>query len=82
MVDIVLPDEAWTDVEEGAEAVLGEWLVAVGDRVASGQVIGTVHVMKATVDLVAPAAGIVASLEVGPEENIRRGQVIARLAPG
>lgn len=81
MINIVVPDEAWTDVEEGAEAVLGEWLVAVGDRVQPGQVIGTVNILKATLDLAAPAAGEVASIEVAPEQNIRRGQVLARLAP-
>ena len=30
MIEIKLPDEAWADVEEGTEALLDEWLVAVG----------------------------------------------------
>jgi len=79
MVDITLPDEAWEGTEADAEALLDNWLVAVGDRVAAGQVIGQVAVVKAIVDLVAPVAGVVESLEVVAEENFPRGRVLARL---
>jgi pyruvate/2-oxoglutarate dehydrogenase complex dihydrolipoamide acyltransferase (E2) component len=79
MVDIVLPDEAWTDVEEGTEALLDEWLVAAGERVAAGQIVGHVVVVKATHELLAPAAGIVESLDVTAQANFPRGAVLARL---
>lgn len=79
MVDITLPDEAWEGTEAGAEALLDGWLVSAGDRVEAGQVIGHVAIVKAIVDLVAPAAGIVESLDVVAEENFPRGRVLARL---
>jgi pyruvate/2-oxoglutarate dehydrogenase complex dihydrolipoamide acyltransferase (E2) component len=79
MVDITLPDEAWEGTEADAEALLDAWLVAAGDRVEAGQVIGQVAIVKAIVDLVAPAAGIIESLEVVAEQNFPRGRVLARL---
>ncbi|MCM2310684.1 MAG: lipoyl domain-containing protein [Steroidobacteraceae bacterium] len=79
MMEITLPDEAWEGTEAGAEALLDAWLVARGDRVEAGQVIGHVAIVKAIVDLVAPAAGVVESLEVAAEENFPRGRVLARL---
>jgi pyruvate/2-oxoglutarate dehydrogenase complex dihydrolipoamide acyltransferase (E2) component len=79
MIDILLPDEAWTDVEKGTEALLDEWLVAAGDRVASGQIIGHVALVKATYELLAPASGVVESLEVAAQANFPRGAVLARL---
>jgi len=77
MVDVVLPDEAWADVEEGTEALLDEWLVAAGDRVEAGQIIGHVVLVKATHELLAPA-----SLDVAAQANFPRGAVLARLAAG
>lgn len=79
MVDITLPDEAWEGTEAGTEALLDAWLVAVGDRVEAGQVIGHVALVKAIIDLVAPVAGVVESLDVGAEVNFPRGRVLARL---
>jgi pyruvate/2-oxoglutarate dehydrogenase complex dihydrolipoamide acyltransferase (E2) component len=79
MMEITLPDDAWEGTEAGAEALLDAWLVAKGDRVEAGQVIGQVAIVKAIVDLVAPVAGIVESLEVAAEENFPRGRVLARL---
>jgi len=79
MVDITLPDEAWEGTEAGAEALLDAWLVAAGDRVEAGQVIGHVAIVKAIIDLIAPVAGVIESLEVVVEENFPRGRVLARL---
>jgi len=82
MVDITLPDEAWEGVEAGTEALLDEWLVAVGDRVEAGQVIGHAAIVKASCELVAPAAGVVASLDVAAEQNFPRGAVLGRITTG
>jgi len=82
MVDITLAEEAWEGVEAGTEALLDEWLVAVGDRVEAGQVIGHAVIVKATVELVAPAPGVVASLDVAAEQNFPRGTVLGRIETG
>lgn len=78
-MDVKLPDEAWADVEEGTEALLDEWLVAVGDRVAAGQIVAHVVLVKATHEVAAPAAGVVVSHEVAATQNFPRGAVLARL---
>ena len=82
MVDVTFPDEPWADVEEGTEALLDEWLVAVGDRVEPGQVIANVVLVKATHELSAPAAGVIESIEVSATQNFPRGQVLARIKAG
>ena len=81
MIEIRIPDEAWADVEAGTEALLDEWLVTVGDDVAAGQIIGTAMVVKATIELVAPAAGVIESLDVAATRNFGKGAVLARLRP-
>jgi len=81
MIEIKISDEAWADVEEGTEALLDEWLVAVGDTVQAGQIIGTAMVVKAAIELVAPASGVVESLDVEATQNFGKGAVLARLRP-
>jgi len=82
MVDVTFPDEPWADVEEGTEALLDEWLVAVGDRVEPGQIIANVVLVKATHEVAAPAAGVVESIEVAATQNFPRGKVLARIKAG
>jgi 2-oxoglutarate dehydrogenase E2 component (dihydrolipoamide succinyltransferase) len=79
MLSVTLPDEAWEGTEAGTEALLDSWLVAEGDRVEAGQVIGHVALDKAIIDLTAPAAGVIESLDVLSEENFPRGRVLARI---
>lgn len=82
MVDVTFPDEPWADVEEGTEALLDEWLVAVGDRVEQGQIIANVVLVKATHELTAPAAGVIESIEVAATQNFARSQVLAHIKAG
>jgi pyruvate/2-oxoglutarate dehydrogenase complex dihydrolipoamide acyltransferase (E2) component len=81
VIEIKLPDEAWADVEAGTEALLDEWLVGVGDAVNAGQIIGTAMVVKAAIELVAPAAGVIESLDVAATKNFGKDAVLARLRP-
>jgi pyruvate/2-oxoglutarate dehydrogenase complex dihydrolipoamide acyltransferase (E2) component len=81
-VEIIFPDEPWADVEEGTEALLDEWLVAVGDRVEQGQIIANVVLVKATHELTAPAAGVIESIDVAATQNFPRGAVLARIKVG
>jgi pyruvate/2-oxoglutarate dehydrogenase complex dihydrolipoamide acyltransferase (E2) component len=81
MIAIALQDEAWTDVEEGTEALLDEWLVKPGDTAAAGQVVANVMVVKTAFEVVAPAAGTIAKLLVEAQGNFARGQPLAELQP-
>ena len=81
MTPIVLPDALWSDADADTEALLQEWHVAVGDRVVAGQVLPVVVVVKAGVDLEAPAAGLIAAIHVPAGETFARGAPLATLAP-
>jgi biotin carboxyl carrier protein len=81
MIEISIPDQAWDDVDAGTEGLLDEWLVAVGDDVKVGQILGCAMVVKTAFELVAPADGVVASLDVAPTQNFAKGTVLARLRP-
>lgn len=81
MIELTLPVELWSDASDDTEALLQEWHVTVGDRVTAGQVIATVVVVKAGVDLVAPADGEIAAILVPAGETFARGAELATLQP-
>lgn len=64
--------------EPDAEGMLATWLVADGDRVRAGQLLGEVMVDKVSAELTAPVTGTVRLL-VGEGEVTRQGQPIARI---
>jgi len=81
MIDIVMSDAAWQDVEDGTEALLQDWLVKPGDAVTAGQALAVVELVKTTHEVAAPADGVVAALEVAAQDTFARGAVLARLEP-
>jgi pyruvate/2-oxoglutarate dehydrogenase complex dihydrolipoamide acyltransferase (E2) component len=74
-VDVVLPKWGMTM----QEAVIGEWLVAVGDEVTEGQPLVTVESDKVDADVESPGSGTVAEIVVPTGETAEVGAVIARL---
>jgi pyruvate/2-oxoglutarate dehydrogenase complex dihydrolipoamide acyltransferase (E2) component len=78
-VEIVLPSEAWQDVEPGTEALVEEWLVAEGASVQAGQALASVVVVKANHEVLAPSAGVVEKILVAAEETFKPGQALAVL---
>lgn len=79
MSQVILSDEVWSDVEEGTEALLDEWMVKVGDTVDAGQVMGVAELVKTSHEIVAPVAGKVAALHVAAQATFGRGVVIAEI---
>ena len=77
MANVLLNEDAWTDTEDGTEALLQEWLVKVGDRVQEGQVIGMAELVKTTHEIAAPVAGSVTALNVDAEATFGRAAVLA-----
>src|SRR4029450_8930754 len=62
---------------------LMRWLKAPGDSVTKGELLMEVETDKATVEIEAPASGILASVTAQPGDIIPVGERIARiLAPG
>ncbi len=79
MTDIVLDEELWKDVEPGTEALMDRWLVKEGDKVQAGQTVAQVVLVKTTVDVPAPAAGIVEKILIPAEQTFGRGRPLATM---
>ncbi len=74
-MDVTLPKWGMTM----QEAVVVEWLVAVGDTVTEGQPLVTVESDKVDADVESPGAGVVAEILVETGETAEVGAVLARL---
>src|SRR5436853_5324386 len=63
------------------EGTLAKWLVKVGDKVSSGDIMAEIETDKATMEFEAVDEGTIAAIEV-PEgsEGVKVGTVIATLA--
>ncbi|HEY6898750.1 MAG TPA: lipoyl domain-containing protein [Rhodocyclaceae bacterium] len=81
MSQIQLNDAVWSDVEDGTEALLDEWLVKVGDTVSEGQVLGIAELVKTSHEITAPVAGKVTALKVDAQATFGRGTVVAEVEP-
>ncbi|HEX4984652.1 MAG TPA: lipoyl domain-containing protein [Burkholderiales bacterium] len=79
MTEVVLDDAFWKDVEPGTEALVDQWLVGPGDAVAAGQAVAKVVLVKTTLEVTAPAAGIIEKIHVAAEQTFRRGASLATL---
>ena len=78
LIDVLMPALS-PEMEEGA---IARWCVGPGDEVAAGEVMAEIETDKATVDLEAPASGVVAELLAAEgEASVKVASVIARIAP-
>ncbi|TWD47081.1 pyruvate dehydrogenase E2 component (dihydrolipoamide acetyltransferase) [Arthrobacter sp. AG367] len=66
-------------VADATEAALQDWLVAVGDTIATGQPIAEIETEKATVEMQSEAAGTVGRLLIEPGTSVSVGEPIAVL---
>jgi len=62
------------------EALLIEWVAAVGDRVERGDVIAVVETDKASTEIVAERGGLVAAHSATVGTILKSGEVLYRLA--
>jgi 2-oxoglutarate dehydrogenase E2 component (dihydrolipoamide succinyltransferase) len=72
LIDILIPD----DIKEGSESLFGIWIKNVGDLVQQHEPIAEVNTDKATVEICAPATGILKSINTSPESPVSSGMVI------
>lgn len=79
MIDIVLADEAWKDVDAGTEALVDAWLVQEGESVVKGQALANVVLVKTNHEIAAPADGVLEKILVPAEESFPRGAVLGIL---
>jgi pyruvate dehydrogenase E2 component (dihydrolipoamide acetyltransferase) len=79
VTDVTIEPGAWADAEPGTEALLDRWLVEDGATVQEGQPIAEVVLVKATLEIVAPAAGrLVHRVKQG--DTLAQGVPIAAIA--
>jgi len=73
MTEVTVPDHFWDDDSEG---VVSAWLFVDGERVAEGAPLAEIMYEKASMELPAPASGVLRILAPA-ESAIKRRQVIA-----
>ncbi|MES2263233.1 MAG: lipoyl domain-containing protein [Pseudomonadota bacterium] len=77
MNEIHLPDAAWDDVEAGTEALLEEWLAQPGDAIQAGQPVAIVVMVKTSIEVEAPADGVLGPLLIEAGATVAQGQPLA-----
>jgi pyruvate/2-oxoglutarate dehydrogenase complex dihydrolipoamide acyltransferase (E2) component len=79
MTDLTLDAQAWQDIDPATEALVDKWLVAEGGVVRSGQTLAQMVLVKASLELVAPAAGRIEKILVPAGQTFARGKPVAVL---
>lgn len=67
--------------ESVTEAILGEWQKKVGDFINEGDVLVELETDKISVEVTAPASGIIKELKLNPEDTVNVGDIIAIIDP-
>lgn len=80
-VDITLTAAAWEGVDANVQALVDRWLVSEGSRVAAGDPLARVVLIKTTLEVTAPAPGVLERILVPAGESFARGQALGRLRP-
>jgi 2-oxoglutarate dehydrogenase E2 component (dihydrolipoamide succinyltransferase) len=78
MIDITLP----ADQSEGTTNVVGKWFKAVQDRVAANDPLLEITTDKVTVEIAAPADGVLVEILKQEGEEIEMGEVLGRMETG
>lgn len=79
MIEVQLPDKVWEGVDASTEALVDQWLVAAGDRVVAGQNVAKAVLVKTSIEVAAPADGIVEQILVPAGQTFPRGRPLATL---
>jgi len=81
-IAITLDNAAWEGVDANVQALLDGWLAPEGAGVAAGDVLARVVLVKTTLEVTAPVAGVLERILVPAGETFGRGQPLASLRPG
>jgi len=76
MTNITVPEGLWSGDEQAASIV--SWLYSDGARVKQGEIVAELAVEKATVEVVAPASGIL-RIAIEPDVPVGMGAVLATI---
>jgi len=78
----LIPIAATADQEEGTEMVVGTWLKSVGEPVTQNEPLLEITTDKVTVEIAAPATGILREILKSADQSIQAGEVLGRIEVG
>jgi len=78
LVDVAVP----TDQAEGTEMVVGTWFKRIGDAVTENEPLLEINTDKVTVEIAAPASGVLREILKPSEQAVEPGDVLARIEIG
>jgi len=78
----LVPIAAPADQEEGTEMVVGTWLKSVGESVTLNEPLLEITTDKVTVEIAAPATGILREILKSADQPIQAGEVLGRIEVG
>ena len=78
----LIPIAAPADQAEGTEMVVGTWLKNVGDSVTQNEPLLEITTDKVTVEIAAPATGILREILKSADQPIQAGEVLGRIEVG
>jgi pyruvate dehydrogenase E2 component (dihydrolipoamide acetyltransferase) len=77
VIEIKLDAAAWDGAQDNTQALLEKWLVTENEKVKKGQVLVTVVMVKATIDIEAPADGYIEKIMIPKGESFALGAILA-----
>ena len=78
LVDVAVP----ADQAEGTEMVVGTWFKQVGEAVTENEPLLEINTDKVTVEVAAPATGVLREILKTPEQAVEPGEVLGRIEAG
>jgi 2-oxoglutarate dehydrogenase E2 component (dihydrolipoamide succinyltransferase) len=70
------------DQEEGTEMVVGKWLKQVGESVTQNEPLLEIMTDKVTVEIAAPATGVLREILMSADQPVQAGEVLGRIEVG
>ena len=77
MIEIKLDAAAWDGAQDNTQALLEKWLVTENEQVKKGQALVSVVMVKATIDIEAPADGHIEKIMISNGESFALGAILA-----
>lgn len=77
-VEIILRET----LERNGDSMVGAWFAAVGDRVEAGAPLLEISTGKTTIEIAAPASGVLAEQVCAVGDPVREGELLGRIAAG
>ena len=78
MIEVVISQDEWP-TEQQADGMVVDWTATVGETVEQGQVIVEIVIVKTTMEVPAPATGVLREICVSKGKLFKPGTVLARI---